>query len=582
MVLQCLGWPLGQSVGRIAILLPLLVPLGIAPASAQSETGLVNSESLTEVDPTAIAPTSASPMLKQPIVKNQGKQLVINGMPLSIPWVQWELEQGGSAFALSDVALRALGGIDLLNTDNPQNQPIAWRESPLQEQPQRLELSAVVTAQARYVDLTPLQQSANWQVSLEGDRLKIQTRSILQITNLLLGRSLGHVFGPHDIQWAPGIRWQQRYVRQGGAEFPVTLLYLSLKPSDGGTVSLAPIWPADEDVAGIASIVETAANAQVAAALNGGFFNRNNKTPLGAIRQEGHWVSGPILNRGAIAWDDQGNVVMDRLQLEEVLVATQPRSSLSQPNRASADASASADEIAAANAALNTGTEAQPPKKAEFSLISLNSGYLKAGFSRYNQDWGTSYVPLTDNEVLIYVKNGEVIEQRETQLAGEGQFPIPQGNPLVTFLVVARSNRTGAAKLPVGTRLRLKQQVYPPELADYPHGLGGGPLLLQGSKVVLDAAVEGFSQAFIAQRAPRSAAVSFADGKFALVTVHERVGGKGPTLAELAQLLQSIDAQDALNLDGGSSTQLLLGGQIINRNPWSAARVHNGLGVFIR
>ncbi len=561
MVLQCLDWFARQSAGRMALLLPLLALLNVSQALAQSVLGPTASEDLE-----AIAPVPAIPMLKQPVVQQQGKQIVINGMPLSIPWVQWELEEGSTAFGLSDVALRSLGGIDLLNTDNPQNQPIAWRESPLQEKPQRLELTAVVTAQVRYLDLTPLQRSANWQISLEGDRLKIQTRSILQISNLLLGRSLGHVFGPHDIQWAPGIRWQQRYVRGGGAEFPVTLLHLNLKSSDADAVSLAPIWPADEnDLAGIAPIGETASQSQVAAALNGGFFNRNNKTPLGAIRQAGRWVSGPILNRGAIAWDDQGKTVMDRLQLQEVLVANKPRPNLS------ANSTTPEEKV---------DVEPQPPKQAEFSLISLNSGYLKAGFSRYSEDWGTSYVPLTDNEVLIYVKNGEVIEQKETQLAGEGQFPIPQGNPLVTFLVVARSNRTGAAKLPVGSRLRLQQQVFPPALDDYPHSLGGGPLLLQGGEVVLDAAVEGFSKAFINQQAPRSVAVSFANDQFALVTVHERVGGKGPTLTELAKLLQSIGAQDALNLDGGSSTQLLLGGQIINRNPRSAARVHNGLGVF--
>ncbi len=525
------------------------------------------SDSRPDLSPVVGAPISASPRLQKPMTTLQGKQVVINGISLSIPWVQWQLEDNSVVFALSDVALRSLGGIDLLDTDDPQIQPIAWRQTPLQEQPQRLELPAVVTAQARYLDLTPLQRNASWKVTMEGDRLKIQTRSILQISNLLLGRSLGHVFGPHDIQWAPGIRWQQRYVREGGAEFPVTLLHLNLNGSEADAVSLAPIWPDDEnDLAGIAPIGETASQAQVAAVLNGGFFNRNNKTPLGAIRQGGRWVSGPILNRGAIAWDDQGNVAMDRLQLNEVLVATKPRPSPAQTN----------PPISNENAA----TEAQPPKPAEFPLISLNSGYLKAGFSRYSRDWGKSYVPLTDNEVLIYVKNGVVIEQKETQLAGEGQFPIPQGNPLVTFLVVARSNRTGAAKLPVGTRLRLQQQVSPPALADYPQGLGGGPLLIQDGEVILDAAVEGFSKAFINQRAPRSAAASFANGNFALVTVHERVGGKGPTLAELAQLLQSIGAQDALNLDGGSSTQLLLGGQIINRNPRSAASVHNGLGVF--
>ena len=552
---------MGVTRGALLLLLPvspafaqpMLISQTLAQVSASpGEAQLpVNGSSITSGQ----TPTASE-------IQQQGDRIVINGVSLTVPWVQWRLE-GRDVFGVSDVALQALGGIDLLNTDNPFNQPVAWRESPLQEQPQRLELPAVLTSQARFLDLTPLQTTAQWNIALSQERdgstsLKIQTRSILLISNLLLGRALGNVFGPHEIQWAPGIRWQQSYVRQGGAEFPVTQLRLQLGSKALNAVTLAPIWPADDDIAGIAPIGQTAANQQVVAAINGGFFNRKNQTPLGAIREGGRWVSGPILNRGAIAWDDKGNVAMGRLKLEEVLVATQP------PEQTDSTRDASKADVLRTN----------------FSLISLNSGYLKAGFSRYTRNWGTSYVPLTDNEVLIYVKNGEVIEQRETQLAGEGQFPIPQGNPLVTYLVVARSNRTGAAKLPIGTRLRLQQQVNPPALADFPHALGGGPLLVQDHQVVLDASIEGFSKAFQNQRAPRSAAVAFADGEFALLTVHERIGGKGPTLVELAELLKSLGAQAALNLDGGSSTQLLLGGKIINRNPRSAARVHNGLGVF--
>ncbi len=45
--------------------------------------------------------------------------------------------------------------------------------------------------------------------------------------------------------------------------------------------------------------------------------------------------------------------------------------------------------------------------------------------------------------------------------------------------------------------------------------------------------------------------------------------------------MQSIGCVDALNLDGGSSTSLYLGGQLLNRHASSAARVHNGIGIFL-
>ncbi len=64
--------------------------------------------------------------------------------------------------------------------------------------------------------------------------------------------------------------------------------------------------------------------------------------------------------------------------------------------------------------------------------------------------------------------------------------------------------------------------------------------------------------------------------------VHNRVGGAGPTLAEHAQLMQQMGCVDALNLDGGSSTSLYLGGQLLDRFPNTAARVHNGIGIFLQ
>ncbi|NJR69101.1 MAG: phosphodiester glycosidase family protein [Synechococcales cyanobacterium CRU_2_2] len=351
------------------------------------------------------------------------------------------------------------------------------------------------------------------------------------------------------------MRWQQAYVRVGGAEFPVTQLRLDLQQVG---LDLRPVWPQGNGMLGIARLDETLMARGAIAGLNAGFFNRNNKAPLAALRSRGEWLSGPILDRGAIGWNEAGQVIIDRLTLTETLQPSLP-----------------SDQ--------NPGT--LPRESLE--SIALNSGYLKAGFSRYTAAWGLTYTPFTDNEVLIYVQGGQVIEQRQGGKAGTETFPLSLpgqagGSDLKNYLLVARSNRSGAAKLPVGTALELTQHWSSSGLARSPNLLGAGPLLIQNRRIVLDAAAEGFSSAFIREQAPRSVAAVFADGSLSLITVHERVGGKGPTLAELARLLQSMEAVQALNLDGGSSTQLFLGGQIINRSPRSAARVHSGLGLFLK
>jgi exopolysaccharide biosynthesis protein len=106
-------------------------------------------------------------------------------------------------------------------------------------------------------------------------------------------------------------------------------------------------------------------------------------------------------------------------------------------------------------------------------------------------------------------------------------------------------------------------------------------LLLQGGNIVLDGKGENFSAAFIREQAVRSAIGSTSTGNIIVVTAHDRLGGKGPTLTEMAQILQQMGAVDALNLDGGSSTSLYLGGQLINRASATAAKVHNAIGIFI-
>jgi hypothetical protein len=63
-----------------------------------------------------------------------------------------------------------------------------------------------------------------------------------------------------------------------------------------------------------------------------------------------------------------------------------------------------------------------------------------------------------------------------------------------------------------------------------------------------------------------------------LITLQSGNGG-GPTLPETAQLLAAMGLRDALNLDGGSSTGLVLAGQHLVKGRGVAGSVHNALGL---
>ena len=69
------------------------------------------------------------------------------------------------------------------------------------------------------------------------------------------------------------------------------------------------------------------------------------------------------------------------------------------------------------------------------------------------------------------------------------------------------------------------------------------------------------------------------DGRLLWLVTLEGVDDSGPTLAEAARLLQAMGLQEALNLDGGSSTGLVMGGNQTVRGRGVTAAIHNALGL---
>ncbi|MEI1374248.1 phosphodiester glycosidase family protein [Nostoc sp. UHCC 0926] len=340
-----------------------------------------------------------------------------------------------------------------------------------------------------------------------------------------------------DITWAPGLRWRQHYVNLGTERFPV--VWLEVNPRKFG-LTLKPMWASLDGLAGTAPLIQTAQRYLAVAGINGGYFNRNNRLPLGAIRRDGQWLSGPILNRGAIAWNDSGQFYFGRLTLEETLI---------------------------------TASDQRLP------ILFLNSGYVQSGIARYTPAWGSTYTPLTDNEIILVVQKDQIIQQLPGGKVGGTAVPIPQDG----YLLILRANAaTAASQLPIGTGVTISSATTPTDFSRYPHIIGAGPLLVQNRQIVLDAKAEKFSNAFIAEKAIRSGICTTATGTLMITAVHNRAGGYGPNLAEHAQLMQLMGCVDALNLDGGSSTSLYLGGQLLDRSPSTAARVHNGIGIFLK
>jgi hypothetical protein len=552
-----------------------------------------------------------------PVQNPSGTQILLNGRPLSVSWAQWAAN--GQRFGITDAGLTQTIGVELLNTADATKQPVQWFSDPITAP---LNLGTRLTGALRYLDITDLAQRSGWQLQPNGailqitsppaavtairqgkqpwgDRLVLEldratpwqvdqqdeqvvltldaqiAATVLQSFKSVAGNRLNAISiepginqtrlrltlssslrprvwslpNPNrlivdirpdavvdrDILWAPGLRWRAQTLTLGTARFPV--IWLAVDPRQPG-VSLKPILPNPGTLIGTAPLLRTAQQAQVAAAINGGFFNRNNQLPLGAVRLDGRWLSGPILGRGAIAWNTTGDVKFARLTLQETLTT---------------------------------------PNGQRLPLTHLNSAYVQAGIARYTSGWGATYSPFTDNEILVTVQNDRVVNQQTLGGVGSSTIPIPPNG----YLLAVRSNRNAAALLTVGTLLKLETAVTPPEFSRYEQIIGGGPLLLQNRQIVLDARTEQFSNAFAIEKASRSAIGQTADGNLLIAAVHTNLDGTGATLTDIAQIMQQLGAVNALNLDGGSSTTLYLGGQLLDRLPRTAARVHDGIGIVV-
>ena len=96
--------------------------------------------------------------------------------------------------------------------------------------------------------------------------------------------------------------------------------------------------------------------------------------------------------------------------------------------------------------------------------------------------------------------------------------------------------------------------------------LGGGPKLVTNGAVDVTDVREKMIPTFASELHPRTAIAALADGRALLLTADgrrapERVGLR---LEELAGLLIELGAREAINLDGGGSTAMVVKGQLVN------------------
>lgn len=190
---------------------------------------------------------------------------------------------------------------------------------------------------------------------------------------------------------------------------------------------------------------------------------------------------------------------------------------------------------------------------------------------------GTFFSFATNQNLNIVVKDGKLVSYNP-RLKGRGLdslswFPsyrsalgiTKKRSADVAWIYADSGMRVAlASQTPVATRLN-KTTESPSKFKKWKvvTAIGGGPVLVQNGKVhVTNDEEKLFAGKAAYDKHPRTAMGYTADGKLIILAIEGRnTNASGATLYQTAMLLQQLGCVEALNLDGGGSSCLLVNGK---------------------
>lgn len=175
---------------------------------------------------------------------------------------------------------------------------------------------------------------------------------------------------------------------------------------------------------------------------------------------------------------------------------------------------------------------------------------------------------LTDpNGLELIVRRDRIVELRDLK----GSSPIPADGFVISTSGTARE--WALKNLRRGARVRLNLDLSPVETEQADSWkqatsvIGGGPQLIKNGRVEITNTAEKILPSFVSDGHPRTAIARLKSGQILLLTVDGRQPGQsiGMSLTMLADLLLEFAAVDAINLDGGGSTTMVIKNKLVNK-----------------
>ncbi len=271
-------------------------------------------------------------------------------------------------------------------------------------------------------------------------------------------------------------------------------------------------------VSGVEPLSAIADRHQALAAINASFFEKSGSI-LGLLKIEGELISVANLARTAIGMQANGTMFMDQVHYRGKI-------QLPQGGFTFIDG-------------INT-------ERGSDSIVLYNHHY---GETTATNNFGVEYLIKGDTVVAVYNR--------------QGNNPIPPGSVILSAHGRAINN---LGDLRVGDKLQITHDLGK-EWNDTIFAVGAGPMLVRRGNVFLTTKVEEFGTDVAGGRAPRSAIGITKDKHLLLVVIDGRsTESVGMNLLELGLFMQQLGAVEAMNLDGGGSSEMIINGRIIN-NP---------------
>ena len=293
---------------------------------------------------------------------------------------------------------------------------------------------------------------------------------------------------------------------------------------------------------GTESLMSLARRHKALAAINGGFFEMAGTfrgESVGALKIDGEWVSEP----------EQGRAVIGLRTVNGKIEAYIDRIALRQ--------------------------EFLLPNGSTLPIDGMNRSRGRNELVLYRPHFHPVTLTMPDG-VEVVVKNGKVTGIFDKH----GSSRIPTDGYILS--ASGKKRHTLLTHIAEGDAVEIREMVIPERVGDsnlwasFTHIIGGGPLLLRDGIAPSTQAYEreGFDQAFHSFWHPRTAVGKKADGSLFFVTITATEAGvrRGVMLPRLAELFLEWGATDALNLDGGHSSMLVIRDKVVSAKQKNAAK----------